>query len=183
MRDRSPRFAAVLLLDILLMALVAAQSASPIHLHQAAADRTYAADLPHLAFGPAPAVKFARAVEYGSGGFYASSVAIADLNGDGNPDIVVANSCLTGSNSESNCDAGGSVGVLLSNGDGTMQPFVSYDSGGVAASSVAIADVNGDGHPDLVVASQCESSADCSNGVVGILIGNGDGTFQPAVTY
>ncbi len=165
---------------ILLMALVAAQPISQVYPYQGAANRA-AARLSQAA--PAPAVKFARAVAYGSGGFFASSVAIADLNGDGKPDLVVANSCQTGSNGQSNCSAGGDVGVLLNNGAGSMQSFVSYNSGGVAASSVAIADLNGDGHPDLVVASQCVSSIDCDNGVVGVLIGNGDGTFQPAVTY
>jgi hypothetical protein len=41
-----------------------------------------------------PPVDFARAVTYKSGGDQAASVAIADLNGDGNPDLVVANQCV-----------------------------------------------------------------------------------------
>ena len=76
----------------------------------------------------------------------------------------------------------GSVGVLLGNGDGTFQAAVSYGSGGASASSVAVADVNGDGKLDLVVANYCASS-DCANGSVGVLLGNGDGTFQAAVPY
>jgi hypothetical protein len=49
------------------------------------------------------------------------------------------------------------VGVLLGNGDGTFQPAVTCDTGGYEADSVAVADVNGDGKPDLVVVNQCLS--------------------------
>jgi len=53
-----------------------------------------------------------------------------------------------------------------------------FSSGGFAASSVAVADVNGDSKPDLVVANYRVGSSDYySNGTVGVLLGNGDGTF------
>ena len=123
-----------------------------------------------------PAV-FAPAVAYGSGGSQAASAAVADVNGDGKPDLVVANAC----GSIANC--AGSVGVLLGNGDGTFQTAVTYGSGGQGALWVAIADLNGDGKPDLVVMNSCANSSDCSIGTVGVLLGNGDGTFQPTVTY
>lgn len=77
----------------------------------------------------------------------------------------------------------GSVGVLLGNGDGTFKPAVAYGSGGYFDTSVAVADVNGDGKPDLLVTSQCVSSSDCANSPVGVLLGNGNGTFQSAVIY
>ena len=51
------------------------------------------------------------------------------------------------------CSNGG-VGVLLGNGDGTFQPAVSYDAGGIETQAVVIGDVNGDGFPDLVVTRQ-----------------------------
>jgi len=113
---------------------------------------------------------FQPAVTYSSGGGGPISVAVADVNGDGNPDVLVANS---GSNT---------VGVLLGNGDGTFQPPVTYGSGGCSASSVAVADVNGDGKPDLLVTNW---TSNCVNGdgTVAVLLGNGDGTFQTAVPY
>jgi hypothetical protein len=124
---------------------------------------------------------FAPAVSYSSGGESAFSLAISDVNGDGHPDLVVANFCQSG-----NCNGVGQVGVLLGIGDGTFQAPVSYASGGYTPNSgifVAVGDVNGDGHPDLVVATICQSSNNCNAGGVNVLLGNGNGTFQSAVTY
>jgi hypothetical protein len=127
---------------------------------------------------------FLPAVPYDSGGFWANSVAVADLNGDGKADIVVANCGSSGSNG---CPGGTSVevGVLLGNGDGTFQSTVTYDSGGFGGFSITVGDLNSDGKPDLVVGNFCASSG-CANGaegVVGVLMGKGDGTFQPTVSY
>lgn len=111
---------------------------------------------------------FLPAVVYQSGGYESNAVAIADVNGDGKPDLVVADSSI--------CDGDcgdGVVGILLGNGDGTFQPAVVYDGGPGYAVGVAVADVNGDGKLDLVVANQA----------VAVLLGNGDGTFQPGVAY
>jgi hypothetical protein len=94
-------------------------------------------------------------------GVYLSSVAVADVNGDGKPDLVLTNSSLSGT-----------VGVLLGNGDGSFQDRQSVLAG-VYASSLVVADVNGDGRPDLVL------SDDQS---VSVLLGNGDGTFQAPQT-
>jgi hypothetical protein len=114
---------------------------------------------------------------YLSGGVYAFSVAVGDFNGDGNADLVVTNECP-----DNNCNSG-AVSVLLGNGDGTFQPAQTYYSGGAEAYSVALGDVNNDGKPDLIVANGCQSASQCTGGVVGILLGNGDGTFQSAKTY
>jgi len=122
---------------------------------------------------------FAPAVDYDSGGYGAISVAVADVNADGKPDLVVANNC----GNSSGCKSEGTLGVLLDNGDGTFQTAVTYDSGGYGATSVAIADVNGDGKPDLLVVNACGISNCDSSSTVGVLLGNGDGTFQTAVTY
>jgi hypothetical protein len=114
---------------------------------------------------------FQTAVTYGPGGLYAEGVAIADVNGDGIPDILVANECAD------NICQNGSVGVLLGNSNGTFKTAVAYLSGGQRGISVTVADVNGDGIPDLVVAN-------ASNlGELGVLLGNGNGTFQAAETF
>ncbi len=113
------------------------------------------------------------------------SIAMTDVNGDGKVDLLVANTCVTDDNcaAETGGIGRGGVGVLLGNGDGTFQAALAYGSGGYAATSIAAADVNGDGKVDLVVAHHC-GDIDCSGRtVVGVLLGNGDGTFQPAVSY
>jgi hypothetical protein len=119
---------------------------------------------------------FVPAVAYDSGGYTGTAVAVGDLNGDGKLDVVVGNECAS-----SGCvPNGAAVGVLLGNGNGTFQAAVIYGSGGNSGPfwpvSIAIADVNGDHKPDLVVANG-------GSNTVGVLLGNGDGTFQPAVTY
>jgi hypothetical protein len=126
---------------------------------------------------------FQAAVSYASGGWVAAAVVTADVNGDGKPDLVVANQCLTvQSRYFPTCNPDGVVGVLFGNGDGTFQSPVTYNSGGVAAFSVVVADVNGDGHPDLVVSNPCGYAPSCEDSV-SVLAGNGDGTFQDPVTY
>jgi hypothetical protein len=101
---------------------------------------------------------------YYSGGRDPLSVAIGDLNGDGRPDLAVAN-----------CDSS-NVGVLLGQSGGTFAPAATYSSGGGGPSSVAIGDLNGDGRADLAVANY-------SSNTVGVLLGQSGGTFAAAATY
>src|ERR1700733_9210703 len=134
-----------------------------------------------LASAQVLAQTFAPAVPYLSGGNGPNAVTMADVNGDGKPDLIVANWCT-----DSGCTAS-SVGVLLGNGDGTFQTAVPYGSGGLYADSVAVADLRVDGKLDIVVGNcgypkitTCDLA---SNGNVAVLLGNGDGTFQTAVPY
>lgn len=75
------------------------------------------------------------------------------------------------------------VGVMLGNGDGTFQSAVSYASSAEATcpESVALADLNGDGKPDIVVVNSCGANYLAKQ--ASVLLGNGDGTFQSAVDY
>jgi Bacterial Ig-like domain (group 3)/FG-GAP-like repeat len=145
-----------------------------------------------LLLSPAPAqvfplgqsaqLHFAQPVAYNTGGPLAESVAVADLNSDGKMDLVVSNGCGV----VPYCSEPGEVAVLLGNGDGTFQPAVIYSTGAYAAASVAVADLNGDGKLDLAVANACQNIQDgeCyAPGEMAVLLGNGDGTFQPAVAY
>jgi len=85
-------------------------------------------------------------------------IATGDFNGDGIPDIAVANR------------NDNSVTILLGNGDGTFT-LASTVPDVYSAQAIAVADFNGDGIPDLAVANSGW------NGVT-ILLGNGDGTFK-----
>jgi hypothetical protein len=117
---------------------------------------------------------FQPAVTYSTGGTYPVWVSAADLKGNGVTDAVVANENLYTSE--------GSVAVLPGTGTGTFEAPVTYGSGGYAAVSTAIADVNGDGRLDIVVAN-CGPVGGCGTGTVGVLLGEGNGTFRPVVTF
>jgi hypothetical protein len=105
------------------------------------------------------------------------SIAVGDFNADGHLDLVVAN--INGIN-----PAGGSLSVLLGNGDGTFQTHVDYASG-TGPDSVAVGDFNGDHVLDLAVLDLAVAASDVVSRerVVSVLLGNGDGTFKPHVDY
>jgi FG-GAP-like repeat len=118
-------------------------------------------------------------VAYDSGAQGPTSIAIGDVNGDKKPDVVVAQCPSLGS---FGCMPG-EVGVLLGNGDGTLQPAVNYSSGSNNPTAVVLADVNGDGDLDILVLNPVSGDHDTLDGQIGVLLGNGDGTFQTTVVY
>jgi hypothetical protein len=91
-------------------------------------------------------------------------VATGDFRGHGIKDLVTANFLNA------------SVNVLLDNGDGTFQYAVRYTASPVPT-SVTVGDFNGDHHLDLVTVGNTSDGPTLS-----VLLGNGDGTFQAAVT-
>jgi hypothetical protein len=111
-------------------------------------------------------LNFASAVNYDVGS-HPGSIALGDFNGDGKLDMAVANIL------------GGNVSILLANGDGTFQNAVNYSAGSEPRAVVA-GDFRGNGILDLAVADHTGRG---TAGQVSILLGNGNGTFQSAVTY
>jgi hypothetical protein len=98
-------------------------------------------------------------------GISISDLEAADLNGDGKLDLV-------GYYGNNNSGGGGTF-ALLGNGDGTFQSRVESNLPQALSKISVIADVNGDGIPDLV--GVC--------GGVCVALGNGDGTFRMSFTY
>src|SRR5262249_47028325 len=113
--------------------------------------------------------------------------AVGDFNGDGKADIALATQI-------SNTD---DMTLLLGNGNGTFQapvttvtdtaPVVGFGLSGNGQSSIATADFNGDGRLDLVVVDNTDFKQPAGRGtftsvpgpgVVSVLLGNGNGTFQ-----
>ncbi len=87
---------------------------------------------------------------------------VGDTNADGFPDLV--STTITGTPP----NIGNSLFVLIGRGDGTFQPTATYVSD--IPSDPHLADVNGDGKPDIIAGG--------SYGAL-VYIGNGDGTFKP----
>jgi hypothetical protein len=115
---------------------------------------------------------FQLPVEYPVGG-YPLTLSIGDFNDDGNLDVVVGTESTDGSTAD--------VSILLGNGDGTFQNYRAF-AVGLYPNALAPGDFNGDGKLDLAVA--IEPVAGVGNPPeLGIMLGNGDGTFQNPVYY
>jgi hypothetical protein len=94
-------------------------------------------------------------------GYATIQVAVADLNGDGIPDIVGTSP--------------GRIFVFLGAGNRRFRKPIHFSSGGRQTFGIAVGDLNHDGIPDLAVANW--------GGNLAVLLGKGDGTFDKPVTY
>jgi hypothetical protein len=101
---------------------------------------------------------------------FSKTMVVGDFNRDGKADIVLGASAQSASPNF--------VTILLGNGDGTFQNPVSYATGANPVSAV-LADFNGDGITDIAVA--CTDTQ--GNGILSLLAGNGDGTFQQPFNF
>jgi uncharacterized repeat protein (TIGR01451 family) len=125
----------------------------------------------------------------GGDGYYAKLV-VADVNGDGLDDVILTSiSSLT---VDHNGNAGTTCGVLLNQGDGTLASEVYYGNptlyatpnSSLSTSAVIVADVNGDGIPDIVTTSTIlDTTTFAATYYVSVNQGNGDGTFQDGIAF
>jgi hypothetical protein len=106
-----------------------------------------------------------------AGGFVGSNlsaIAVGDLNGDGKPDIA-----MTDAGIQTHGTVGNTVDVLFNDGTGHFNvnngPLVLQV--GNLPSAITLADMNHDGHLDIL-------TANTKDGTVSELLGNGNGTFQ-----
>ena len=107
-------------------------------------------------------VTFQPALSISSTGVnFAGQLAVADVNGDGKLDVLVA--------------SGSTILIFIGIGDGAFQPPLTGPTLAGVFTLAATGDFNGDGKLDLLAFSAPGNSAP----QLGVVLGNGNGTFQP----
>ena len=106
-------------------------------------------------------------------GYAPTGMAVADFNRDRVPDLAVAN-CLDEYDADGNEEIRSDVNILLRDGSGDVRPGAPppLPAGGWTC-SLASADLNGDGAPDLAVMDSIAKT-------IAILLGDGTSHFAPA---
>lgn len=88
-------------------------------------------------------------------------IAVVDCDSDGDTDIVATNQ--------------NNIALLRNNGNGTFQPATFFNGGGNGEWSIAVADANGDGKPDIFCGTN-------NTQALTLLLGDGNGTFTFATS-
>jgi hypothetical protein len=115
---------------------------------------------------------FGALAEYPVGGGNSQDLAAGDFNGDGRLDLL-----LTINNQQIG------VSLLRGNGDGTFAAPVNFpNTSGFDSPAVDAVDLNNDGKLDVVIAHQiaCYVAPCVNTDLISVMIGNGDGSFQPS---
>ena len=107
--------------------------------------------------------------------FQPSSLKLADVDQDGNLDVVVANTTVE--QAGSNVPNTNLLSVLKGLGDGTFSAPTNYVIGAAANLELGVADIDDDGHVDILL-NKVDYEA-TSNSGLSVLLGNAQGEFSP----
>jgi hypothetical protein len=154
-------------LQVACTTMICSTDAAPPVTDAPAQDQRPAPDLAPADGGACQWVGFAPQATYAGSG---QSIAVADFNGDGQPDIVVVNS----GNVTTAFTGNGRASVHLNQGNGTFAPATTQNTE-MEATSVAVGDFSGDGKTDFAVINVL--------GDLDVFVNQGDGTFGTFVHH